>query len=431
MCSKIFVYEFISGGGFNNIKIPSSLFCEGFGMLRSIVDDFKYLDLEVISLLDNRIRFLSEILDIDSIKYVESEDDYKKEFLSRVKESEYCFIIAPEFSNILSELSQIVIKNNKKLLSVNLKGIEIASSKYKTYKYFLSHHLKTPETYLIPLKNEYPLKKYIIDKFKQIGAPIIIKPDDGVGAESIIKIENESELNRLLDNFESSFEKGRNYIIQKFIRGKNSSISLLNSIKKEKRIKPIILSINTQNIQINETNKASEYLGGETPIEKFEEKKRLLEKILKKVKFTEFGGLYGIDFILKDTEIFFLEINPRLTTSYIGIRKILTKNPVKFLMNLSGFNQNYKVRIIGTSIFTRIELIYSGPLFEKKLKEELIPEMEKKFPEFITPPIAFDDNRNQYSCFVATKEKSLTKSREKIASIKSYLQKKDFIIKSN
>jgi len=431
MGSKIFVYEFISGGGFNNIKIPSSLFCEGFGMLRSIVADFKYLDLELISLLDNRIRYLSEILNLDSIKYVESDDDYKKEFLSRVKESEYCFIIAPEFSNILSELSQIVIKNNKELLSVNLKGIEIASSKYKTYKYFLSHHLKTPETYLIPLENEYPLKKYIIDKFKQIGAPIIIKPNDGVGAESIFKIENESELNRLLDNFESSFEKGRNYIIQEFIGGQNLSVSLLNSIHKWNRNEPIILSISSQNIQINKNNKTSEYLGGETPIEEFYEKRAQLENILKKVKFSEFGSLYGIDFILKDKNIFFIEINPRLTTSYIGIRRIINQNPVNILMNLNTFNQNYQFKIKGTSIFKRIELNYEGSLSKNQLKKEVIPEMEKKFPEFITPPIAFDDNRNQYSCFVATREINLTKSREKIASIKSYLEKQDFIIKSN
>ncbi len=41
MKNRIFIFEFVSGGGFNKIEIPISLFCEGYGMLRSIIMDFK------------------------------------------------------------------------------------------------------------------------------------------------------------------------------------------------------------------------------------------------------------------------------------------------------------------------------------------------------------------------------------------------------
>jgi len=47
MKKRIFIFEFVTGGGFNRVNIPISLFCEGFGMLRSIIKDFKSLGFEI------------------------------------------------------------------------------------------------------------------------------------------------------------------------------------------------------------------------------------------------------------------------------------------------------------------------------------------------------------------------------------------------
>ena len=68
--NKIFIFEFVSGGGFNQGDIPSSLFCEGYGMLKSIITDFKALNLEISTLLDYRISFLSTYLKADYIEIV-------------------------------------------------------------------------------------------------------------------------------------------------------------------------------------------------------------------------------------------------------------------------------------------------------------------------------------------------------------------------
>ena len=51
--NRIFIFEFVSGGGFNQVDIPNSLFCEGYGMLKSIITDFKALNFEISTLLDN------------------------------------------------------------------------------------------------------------------------------------------------------------------------------------------------------------------------------------------------------------------------------------------------------------------------------------------------------------------------------------------
>ncbi|KKM19318.1 hypothetical protein LCGC14_1656890, partial [marine sediment metagenome] len=92
----ILVFEFVSGGGFGKKNITSSLFCEGFGMLKTIISDFKMLNFEISTLLDYRVFFLSRFLQADIVKKVNANDNYLKLFKKLVKECKYAFIIAPE-----------------------------------------------------------------------------------------------------------------------------------------------------------------------------------------------------------------------------------------------------------------------------------------------------------------------------------------------
>ena len=131
------IFEFISGGGFSKFIIPSSLFCEGFGMLKSIIADFKALGFEIVTILDHRVSFLSRFLQADIIKTVKANHNYLKLFKQSIKECKYTFIIAPETSNILYDLSKVVTKYDKSLLSANLKCINQSTPKIKTYKLFL------------------------------------------------------------------------------------------------------------------------------------------------------------------------------------------------------------------------------------------------------------------------------------------------------
>jgi hypothetical protein len=136
-----------------------------------------------------------------------------------------------------------------------------------------------------------------------------------------------------------------------------------------------------------------------------------------------FQGYFGIDFIKKeDNSIYFIEINPRLTTSYIGIRNILDYNPLEFL-----FNQ-YKSKFELTKLepnkfshFTRLELKYSGNKSFKNIMNTIIPRLMSVIPEIVTPPIALSksvvDRDLLYYCFIATKTKDLDSSEKRISKI--------------
>jgi len=108
MKDTIFIFEYVSGGGFNKARIPISLFSEGFGMLRSIIIDFNFLDMEIYTLLDYRISSLATILSVEHLKIIGEKDNFIKIFSDLVKLCKYIFIIAPESDNILYNLTDFM-----------------------------------------------------------------------------------------------------------------------------------------------------------------------------------------------------------------------------------------------------------------------------------------------------------------------------------
>jgi len=424
---KIFLFEFASGGGFNRANIPTSLFCEGYGMLRSIIEDFKLLDFEISILLDYRGLSYKKFLQADIIKKVNANEDYLVKFEREVKNCEFCFIIAPEFSEILYKLTKIVKNNNKEILSEDLDGITLGTYKLDTYEFFKTAKVNTPLTFLISRKKQNFNEASIIQKFKQLTGPVIIKPEDGVGAENIFYFENEKQIIKSFKDLKEKLDINRKYILQEFIEGRDLSVSLIGTSSN-----PIILSVNTQNINIKNKYGESEYLGGTTPAENYEEITKNLAKILENIDLSKFSSYYGIDFIRKeDKSIYFIEINPRLTTSYIGIRNVIDKNLAELIWDTKmKFLSSSEIHFKNFSQFSRIELDYNGNKTPIEIKEEIIPKLVKEIPELVTPPISFDNsnqNRNiRYSCFIATKEKNYESSRIRLTKILETFKKLDF-----
>ncbi|MBD3193913.1 MAG: ATP-grasp domain-containing protein [Candidatus Lokiarchaeota archaeon] len=433
MSNCIFICEFVSGGGFNKEQIPVSLFCEGFSMLRAICTDLKKIGFKIITLLDERISFLHELLPIDNFIICSKNSEYVKLFKESISKSDYCYIIAPEFSNILLELTKLVIKAGKKLLNVNPKAIELATSKFSTYKYFLANELSTPKTYIVPNHDNLPKKAFLIKKLKDLNSPIIVKPEDGVGAEYIFYFETKEDINQFYEDKVNFIEKDRSYILQEYIAGENLSLSLIGiENNKKSNIHPFILSFNAQNIRLTKNHNSSEYLGGYTPVDEDIDLSKIIRRDLKSMDLTNFVGYFGIDLISTNSYPMYIEINPRLTTSYLGIRNILKLNPAELIlksvtgeMHVDDLENNIQKN--KTSVFKRLDLKYKGSSSQLEINERIISPLLERFPEFITPPITFESNSN-YSCFIATNEKTLRESNNKILSIKRELEEMDFII---
>jgi len=431
---RIFIFEFVSGGGFNNIEIPLSLFCEGFAMLRSIIADFKDLNFEIGTLLDNRIISLSQYLKASYTIPVDINDNYIEKYKEQLTNCEYCFIIAPESSNTLYFLTEIAHNMKKNILSINLEGIKLSSSKFNIYKFFKSFNILTPLTFSIPTKKNSLDLEFIIQKFDEINKPIIIKPDDGVGAEFVNYFENKEQIIKFFQDSKKKIDLSRRYILQEFVRGRDLSVSIIRTETFEDIIKTntIILSVNAQVIDIKHNGSESQYIGGYTPVEDHLKIKEQLHPIIEKLDLTAFKGYFGIDFIKKPDGTFnFIEINPRLTTSYIGIRNSVKFNPIELILKKNA--QTYESSEMSYHYFSRffhLKLNYIGNETAEEINYRMIPKLIEEIPEIITPPINFIKNNklqsNTYSCFIATKTRNFKSSEKRIKQIIRTLQNVDF-----
>jgi predicted ATP-grasp superfamily ATP-dependent carboligase len=302
-------------------------------------------------------------------------------------------------------------------------------SKLNTYYYFKENLTPTPKTYFIPKKKKQLDYEFILQKFILLKKPVVIKPEDGVGAEYIFYFESESQLKRFFLNYPHKIENRRNFILQEFVEGKDLSASLIGfPCTKDSDLKdPLLLSINSQNIDIKNSNHESEYFGGTTPIESYNKVKNNLNHILGKTNFTGIKGYFGVDFIWSPhSKLYFIEINPRLTTSYIGLRNVINYNPAKLILDsiLHNFN-DYEIKHIHNSIFSRIEMDYNEKLQNEEIDEDLLLKFVREIPEIVTPPISFNKS-NHFTCFIATKSKNISESKERLNDIKKILNRFGF-----
>lgn len=430
----IFIFEFVSGGGFNQIETPSSLFCEGFAMLRTIIEDFKNLGFHITTLLDSRIEFLSRYMKADVIKSVQSEENYLKKYTDCVRDSNYCFLIAPEFSSILYDLTSIIRKNKKKLLSIDLNGVKIGASKFETYKFFLANKINTPQSYVIPIDNSVLDLDFILQKFDSLNTPIIIKPDDGVGSESIFYFKKKNDIIQFFESSVKLLDTKRKFILQEYVEGDPMSVSIINNqpIEKSRGGGLKILSINAQYLQITDPTKNSAYFGGSTPVEHFEQLKIQIEGVLKGVDLSAFKSYFGIDFVRKaDNSLSFIEINPRLTTSYVGIRNVVEFNPINLLITKKKKQLKNNTLIPRKfSEFRQIKLKYEGDHTSEEIRTLISPQLINLIPELITPPIVLGGTiKNQemfYSCFIATKSNDAKSSKYRVSQIYQIFSKFKF-----
>jgi predicted ATP-grasp superfamily ATP-dependent carboligase len=424
---SVFVFEFVSGGGYSNEFIPSSLFCEGYGMLKSIIEDFHELKFEIYTILDRRIAFLSQYLKADHIIFVEN-SNYLDKFNQILPQSDSCFIIAPEFLNILYKLTDIVIHHKKELYSIGLEGIKLGASKMSTYKFFKRFQVPTPETFYIPRINNQLDSEFIYKKFHELNHSIIIKPDDGVGAESVLFINDENQIHDLFETEKVPLDNSRTYILQRYINGVDMSASLIGILDQD-RIKTYIVSVNTQNVALRKGRINSQYNGGMTPAQISNNIRGALQRFLLKLDFSYFEGYFGVDFILTaDDTIEFIEINPRLTTSYLGIRNIYNVKPLKYIVSSKGNNfKNFPVPVY-FSEFYRLDLRYIGQKPLDLIRRDVTPKILGEIPELITPPISLDkEHTERYSCFVATKAQNVDSSKKRRYEILKKLKSYDFV----
>jgi tyramine---L-glutamate ligase len=303
---KILVLEFATATG---LKDPN-IFLEGKAMLEAILDDLNGLKVDYLLSKNLRLNYHS------SCKPIFLDEDLLDWLENNIINYDACLPIAPEEDFILYKITRIIEEKGVKVIGSNSDAVKICSDKYKLFK-ALKLELPIIDTERVFFNEIGSYKSYFDDSNKKI-----LKPADGVSCSGVHIVNS-------FDDFKSSSLNIKTYlpyfIMQDFVEGISSSVSILTDGDKV-----IPLTLNLQNIHFFEGK--IEYIGGLVPFDHDLDyrAKEISKKAVKSIKGLK--GYVGIDLILADS-VHLVEINPRITTSYIALKHILDFNLSKTLIN--------------------------------------------------------------------------------------------------
>ena len=304
---RIFIYEFACGGGLAGKPLPDSLAREGWAMLNAVVEDFACVnDCQVITSLDGRLK--TRILAAHSIVSLDSSPDGERRTIERLAaDSDWTLVIAPESENILLDRVTWALSAGGRLLGSLPPGIAIASDKYAC-----GRRLEEAGVPVVVGQVVSPVERSVAE---WTTFPAVFKPRDGAGSQHSYLVRDHVSL---ASSFEQALSDGLrgDGLLQPYVPGKAASVSLL--VGPHETI-PLLAGE-----QVLSTDGRFRYLGGRMPLEA-EEARRAIELATRAV--ATLGGLQGfvgVDLVLGPDTV--IELNPRLTTSYVGLRRLSLDN---------------------------------------------------------------------------------------------------------
>ncbi|MCU0628681.1 MAG: ATP-grasp domain-containing protein [Methanoregulaceae archaeon] len=163
----------------------------------------------------------------------------------------------------------------------------------------------------------------------------VLKPEQGCGAQGV----------RL-----SSDEPGKGEFAQEFIDGEHLSVSLVgsrlvgNACSYYTGKAPLLLAVNRQHIGIDAGGRFH-YLGGETPVvhPRHEE---IVGTAVQALNVLGCQGYCGVDIVLSDRP-YVVDVNPRITTSLVGIAACMEEEIADILVAASKGGGPDKVHLSG------------------------------------------------------------------------------------
>lgn len=308
---KILVFEYICGGGLAGQSLPPSLAAEGGMMLQALVDDLKFLpNIQLSVPLDARCA-KPALLAENEIVVVGFGRDIMAMLPALLVEVDLFWPIAPESDGILQSLAELAAACNTETLLSDSATLRICADKWATYGELAKHRLPVVETRLFG------------DGAEGWVGDVVVKIADGVGCQDSF-IVNADHLPAAV----AALREPDRYIIQPYQSGQAASLSCLF-----RKGQGWLLCCNQQQIVLDQGRFSLRgcLVNVDNPKRNFY--RHLVAAIAEALP--GLWGYIGIDLIeTAGVGPLVLEINPRLTTSYVGIRRATGINVAEQVLRL-------------------------------------------------------------------------------------------------
>lgn len=300
---RLFVTEFITGGGIANDLLPDSLKQEGQLMLQAVLNECSKINgLELMITMDARIN-------IDPVgarvHVVENAIDYMQQLILLARQSDATWVIAPESEGILESIIQHLTGEQVTLLNCDQESVRICADKLACFHHLAAHNVST-------------VKCFSEDQIAMHKGTFMIKHRYGVGGEGLMHCQNAGEVRHYTGTDRNQ------WVVQPYVNGEHLSMCIICSDHDVR-----VITLNQQVFSGLKTPRLVACNVNAYPVND------AIKVIATQLKTALPGlcGYVGVDLIQHNNEYLVVDINPRLTSSFAGLSDVLESNPVELCIN--------------------------------------------------------------------------------------------------
>lgn len=325
---RVLVFEYITGGGllpaksagptsdaFSSRRLDHDLLAEGRAMVTALASDFATLagcdvhvlrDADVDLLLPPTVRTHA----------VRDTAEYAEAFDEQAAAADWTVVIAPECDGALLACAERVLGSGGRLLSPGPDIILLSSDKQATAEHLARSGVAVPRGAVVAPDHSVPAG---------LAFPLVIKPRDGAGSQGV-------RLVRSAADYAAAVREQASARVEEYCPGEAASVAILCGPRGNAPLAPC-------RQRLSDDGRLA-YLGGSTPIPQ-----NLAERataLANRAVATLEGavGYLGVDLVLGPEESGagdrVIEINPRLTTSYVGLRAAYDSNLAGAMLEIAA-----------------------------------------------------------------------------------------------
>jgi len=355
-------------------------------MLRTLSADFQLAGHKVTACLDSRISAFQPQLDADRILPISSSNQNWEIVKNAARSVDASCIIAPESNGILEWIVKELDQEHSILLNSLPEIISAVRCKNSIVEHARKIGLAAPNS--LTLRACRDIAETTHDIVNEIGFPAVIKPLSDAGMTGLSLVKDEKELPGAIKKATEAHGNER-FIAQEFVEGVPASASLVSTGEKA-----MAISLNKQNVQLSGGGLSSTYQGGQVPLEHPFKKEALSAARQIVESFEGLKGYVGVDLVLTKQGPVVIEINPRLTTSYIGLREITSYNPAQAILEATMHHKlPAEEPSDGCALFSKVET----PVFSASALKRIY-----RLKDLVAPPFPVSDSPPAF-CFICSK----------------------------
>ncbi len=321
---RIFVYEFVSAGERAGPDAPS-LRTEGWAMLAALLEDFGRLPgVHVQTILGAAAAGKAPPAGVAVHRVTTDEEEAV--FRRLAAAADWTLIVAPEIDGILPDRLQRVEESHGRLLGSTPAAARLAGDKLLLADHLRERGVPTPPTVRWAAPPPFPPPA----GGGGWGFPAVCKPRRGAGSQETYLVRNEAELSQAAGAI-AGFRQD-DAIVQPYVSGQAASVAFL--IGPGRRL---ALPAAAQHLS---TDGRFRYQGGSLPLPPplAERATRIAARAVGAVEGLR--GYVGVDVVLgaaaDGSGDCAIEINPRLTTSYVGLRALARFNLAEAMLAVAA-----------------------------------------------------------------------------------------------